>query len=217
MNEESGKECSKQQKRLAEALRRRDGLKEEMEKVRQDLQKLEIHRRVLLDMVRIGNGGMEIDVNRYRPIYKAEVEGAKGLIHVPGERYHLAIYNLGRIPMASMKPFYNQKNIYPIDYMCKRAYYKSRGSPGGDGYALYTCTIRNVCSKPLFEISERDLCIRGKAGEVFNAFKSLFSWEIEFGSITEFFGLNNLYVRRLISEQEGFRGLGIGDRWERKA
>ncbi|AFN83906.1 hypothetical protein EROM_100900 [Encephalitozoon romaleae SJ-2008] len=215
--EESGKECSMQQKRLMGALRRRDFLKEEMEKIGQDLQKLEAHRRVLVDILRICDGRMEIDVNRYRPVYKIDLSHSKGLIHIPQEKHHLVIYNLGKIPSPSMKPFYSQKNVYPVDYMCKRAYYGKRDELlAGKREVLYTCTIRNVCSKPLFEITEGDLCIRGKAGEVFNAFRSLFPEGIEFTSIIEFFGLNNLHVRKLISEQEGFADLGIGDRWERR-
>ncbi|WEL39672.1 F/Y-rich domain-containing protein [Encephalitozoon hellem] len=215
--EESGKECSLQQKRLMSALKRRDLLREEMEKTGQALRRLEAHRRALVDVLRIYDGRMEIDAGRYRPAYRVDLRDSKGLIHVPGERHHLVIYSLGRIPTPSMKPFYSQKNVYPVDYMCKRAYYRGGGGfPTGKDMALYTCTVRNVCSKPLFEITEGDLCIRGKAGEVFNAFRSLFPEGIEFTSIVEFFGLNNMHVRKLISEQEGFAELGIGDKWERR-
>ncbi|KMV65254.1 hypothetical protein M970_100940 [Encephalitozoon cuniculi EcunIII-L] len=216
--EESGKEWLAQQRRLVEALRGRDFLRGEVEKVEQNLQKLEAHRRTLVDVLRICDGRMEIDVNRYRSVYTIDLSHTKGLVHVPGERHHLVIYSLGRIPAPNMKPFYSQKNVYPIDYMCKRAYYRGGAhfSTARDA-VLYTCTIRNVCSKPLFEIAEGDLCIRGKAGEVFNVFRSLFPKGIEFANIVEFFGLNSPHVKRLIGEQEGFSDLGIGDRWEKRA
>lgn len=215
--EERKSEWSVQQTRLVEALRARDELQQGIRKVNEEIRRLGRHSRVLVDMLRIRDGKMEIDVERYGEVYGASPWQGRSIVHVPGERYHLAIYNIGRIPTPSMKPFYSQKNVYPIDYVCKRAYY--RGGAGVSGAAdavLYTCAIRSVCNKPLFEISSEDMCIRGRAGEVFNAFRSVFGREVGFGNLGEFFGLSNPWVRRLMSEQSGFWQLGVGERWSRE-
>lgn len=212
--ENNKKKFSTQQRRFMQALEDREAIEDSMENVNETLDTLEGHRNTLLDILRIYNDRIPVDVSRYMSPYTIEpCETIKrSPLHVRGERYLLAIYHLGRLPTPGMKSFYSHKYIYPVNYMCKRAYYKhSTSLEDMSEITFYNCAIRNLCNKPVFEITEgTHLCIRGKVNEVFNAFKTLFPVNIDFATVQEFFGLNNSEVRRHLSEQEGFQILDMG-------
>lgn len=208
------KECSTQQKRLLGALENREAIREGMNRACEALRVLESHKNVLLDILKIHDRRMDIVTGEHTLPHVIRPCGSikAAPLHVRGENYLLMVYSLGRLPGPNMRLFYSHKCIYPIDYMCKRVYY--RYGPGVDRanrVSIYSCYIRNVHNKPVFEIAEgTHLRIRGKASEVFSVFKSLFPTNIDFASLQDFFGLNNPDVRRLLSEMEGFNDLGIG-------
>lgn len=217
--ESNKKGCSTQQMRLMEALKNREVIRESIDGMSETLSKLEIHKNTLLDVLRIYNNRMNIMVDKYVPpsIVGSCEKSMRDPLIVKGERYMLMLCNIGKIPASNMKSFYGHKYVYPIDYMCKRAYYK-HGSAAGEmnGMLFYRCVVRNVCNRPVFEITEgENLCIRGKASEVFSKFRSLFSVSFDFSNLQDFFGLSNAEVRRFISEQDGFQDLDIGGKCSR--
>lgn len=212
MSSKNKRECSAQQRRFLDALGARSEAMESLERINRELRELDVHRDTLLDVLRMQSSraaagdSRQMHSQTFRP---CEVVRDSPL-HIKGERYPLAVFSLGRIPTPSMRPFYNNKYIYPIDYMCKRVYYRHRLSGENvTDLALYRCTIRNVQCKPMFEIvQDGDLCIRGRASDVFSTFKGLFPVNnIDFANLQDFFGLNNPEIKRLLVELSGFRNL----------
>jgi hypothetical protein len=214
--EDGKKECSVQLKRFAEAMRTRQMLVNDIGRAKECLSVLEDHRNALVDVLRILDCKMDVDADA------CELRARSGMQsmldwkfeNVPGERYALVIFSLGKMPTPSMRSFYSQKWVYPVDYVCKRVYLRHGGEETDEGLMVYKCVIRNVGSKPLFEVSDDEgMCISGKSGEVFLALKRLFPGGIEFESLNEFFGLGNVHVRKMLSMQKGFDELEAGSRW----
>ncbi|KAM0672854.1 transforming growth factor beta regulator 1 [Ordospora colligata] len=212
--EDGRKEFSVQLKRFAEAMRTREMLLNEIHKATECLNVFEDHRNALVDVLRIFDGKMDVDGDACESRVRSGMQNMLEwkLMDVPDERCALVIFNLGKMPTPSMRSFYSQKWVYPIDYVCKRVYL--RHGDRAEGLMVYKCVIRNVGSKPVFEVSDDEgMCISGKSGEVFVALKRLFPKGLEFESLNEFFGLGNVHVCKMLSMQKGFDELETGSKW----
>jgi hypothetical protein len=195
----STKEAPSQQKRLVDALNARSSLRERIGECEAVLDEMQSHIKTLLDILRLHDGtSMMLD---YRPPqYVRPCSLIRELPIFIGEPpYLLAVYSLGQLPPPNTKGYYNFKNIYPVDYECKRIYRKHGGEEAERELIFYTCAIRNIGNRPVLEVTtDAGLYIKGKINEAFELLKDSFEFDIEFSSILDFIGLNHPKIKELI-------------------
>jgi hypothetical protein len=201
--EGSTRETPLQQKRLADALYVRSCLKEEMGQLEGLLSDVLAHKKVLLDILGLHRNA-DAMLDAYRPPhYITPCSLIRDVPVFAGEPpYLLAVYSLGYLPPPTMKGFYNFKNIYPVDYECKRIYRRHGGKEAGESDLIfYTCAIRNFGNRPILEITtDAGMHIKGRASEAFELLKRSFEFDIEFSSMVDFMGLNHPEIKKLIHE-----------------